>query len=171
MTVSRQQIDNVHVVQIERPEHRNAVDAATALRSQVALAIDTVGTAVRYELTGGAASRQRRPIALDNPVLWQDAPEPLGQTVATLPSTQSSKKVIALEQRWKFGGAVTPQAPSTEAASDAVARASATQSGMPIPRNPLPVRNRPGMAASRLSMSCTRCKCPTSYWALARSQR
>lgn len=31
MTVSRQQIDNIYVVQIERPEHRNAVDAATAL--------------------------------------------------------------------------------------------------------------------------------------------
>ena len=30
MTVSRRQIDNIHVVQIERPEHRNAVDAATA---------------------------------------------------------------------------------------------------------------------------------------------
>jgi enoyl-CoA hydratase len=30
MTVSRQQIDNIYVVQIERPEHRNAVDAATA---------------------------------------------------------------------------------------------------------------------------------------------
>jgi enoyl-CoA hydratase len=32
MTVSRQQIDNVYVVQIDRPEHRNAVDAATALQ-------------------------------------------------------------------------------------------------------------------------------------------
>jgi enoyl-CoA hydratase len=31
MTVSRRQIDNIHVVQIDRPEHRNAVDAATAL--------------------------------------------------------------------------------------------------------------------------------------------
>ena len=30
MTVSRRQVDNIHVVQIERPEHRNAVDAATA---------------------------------------------------------------------------------------------------------------------------------------------
>jgi len=32
MTVSRQQIDNIFVVQIDRPEHRNAVDAATALQ-------------------------------------------------------------------------------------------------------------------------------------------
>ena len=32
MTVSRQQIDNICVVTIERPEHRNAVDAATALQ-------------------------------------------------------------------------------------------------------------------------------------------
>jgi enoyl-CoA hydratase len=32
MTVSRQQIDNISVVTIERPEHRNAVDAATALQ-------------------------------------------------------------------------------------------------------------------------------------------
>jgi enoyl-CoA hydratase len=30
MTISRRQVDNIHVVQIERPEHRNAVDAATA---------------------------------------------------------------------------------------------------------------------------------------------
>ena len=30
MTISRRQIDNIFVVQIERPEHRNAVDAATA---------------------------------------------------------------------------------------------------------------------------------------------
>jgi enoyl-CoA hydratase len=30
MTVSRRQVDNIHVVQIDRPEHRNAVDAATA---------------------------------------------------------------------------------------------------------------------------------------------
>ena len=30
MTVSRRQIDNICVVTIERPEHRNAVDAATA---------------------------------------------------------------------------------------------------------------------------------------------
>jgi len=30
MTVSRRQIDNIYVVQIERPEVRNAVDAATA---------------------------------------------------------------------------------------------------------------------------------------------
>src|SRR5262245_52164805 len=32
MTVSRQQIDNIHVVTIERPGHRNAVDADTALQ-------------------------------------------------------------------------------------------------------------------------------------------
>lgn len=30
MTISRRQVDNIHVVQMERPEHRNAVDAATA---------------------------------------------------------------------------------------------------------------------------------------------
>lgn len=30
MTLSRRQVDNIHVVQIERPEHRNAVDGATA---------------------------------------------------------------------------------------------------------------------------------------------
>ena len=32
MTVSRQQIDNISVMTIERPEHRNAVDAATAMQ-------------------------------------------------------------------------------------------------------------------------------------------
>jgi enoyl-CoA hydratase len=30
MTVVRRQVDNVHIVEINRPEHRNAVDAATA---------------------------------------------------------------------------------------------------------------------------------------------
>ena len=30
MTVARRQVDNIHVVQIDRPEHRNAVDSATA---------------------------------------------------------------------------------------------------------------------------------------------
>jgi hypothetical protein len=58
------------------------IAAATAVKRQVALAIDTVGTAVRYELTGGSASRQRRPVALDNPVLWQDAPEPIAAPAA-----------------------------------------------------------------------------------------
>jgi len=32
MTVSRLQIDNIYIVTIARPEHRNAVDAATALQ-------------------------------------------------------------------------------------------------------------------------------------------
>ena len=30
MTISRRQVDNIHVVQLERPEDRNAVDATTA---------------------------------------------------------------------------------------------------------------------------------------------
>lgn len=30
MTISRRQVDNIHIVQIDRPEQRNAVDAATA---------------------------------------------------------------------------------------------------------------------------------------------
>ena len=49
--------------------------AAGALTKLIVTAIDTVGASARYELTGGAARLDRKAIALDNPVLWQDAPE------------------------------------------------------------------------------------------------
>src|SRR5437867_2971827 len=53
----------------------------------------------------------------------------------------------------------------------AVARPSAMQSGMPTPRNPLPVTNRPGCRASARSMASIRARWPTSCCALARSNR
>jgi hypothetical protein len=51
------------------------LDAASALKALVTVAIDTVGTSARYELTGGQSKTIRRPIDSDNPVDWQDAPE------------------------------------------------------------------------------------------------
>src|SRR5262249_52168572 len=51
------------------------LDAAGSLKNLVNVAIDTVGTAVRYELVGGANTRLRLAIGLNNPVAWQDAPE------------------------------------------------------------------------------------------------
>lgn len=74
-----------------------ALTAATAMRTQVAMAIDAVGVAVRYELTGGALTRTRRPVALDNPVLWQDAPEPL---------TSTSRKALLSHGGVTFVGAI-----------------------------------------------------------------
>ena len=50
--------------------------AAISVSHLIANAIDAVGTSARYELTGGTARLDRKSIALDNPVLWQDAPEP-----------------------------------------------------------------------------------------------
>lgn len=47
------------------------IDAATSLRPLVRVAIDSVGPSTRYELTGESTSRDRRPIDLANPVLWQ----------------------------------------------------------------------------------------------------
>jgi hypothetical protein len=98
-------------IDLDRGLIAKAVAAATTLGGQVALAIDTVGTAVRYELTGGGASRHRRPIALDNPVLWQDAAEPLAPAAAALVTTQSIANTIDFARRWKLGGAAAPQAP------------------------------------------------------------
>jgi hypothetical protein len=58
--------------------------AASALCKLIVTAIDTVGASARYELTGGAARLDRKAIALDNPVLWQDAPEtPMAAAVAS----------------------------------------------------------------------------------------
>src|SRR4051794_14328897 len=59
--------------------------AASSLSKLVGMAIDTVGTSARYELTGGATRMDRNAIALNNPVLWQDAPEtPMTTAVAPL---------------------------------------------------------------------------------------
>ncbi|HEY2372950.1 MAG TPA: papain-like cysteine protease family protein [Gaiellaceae bacterium] len=59
----------------ETPEARKVVAAAESLDGLVTLAIDTAGGAAYYDLTGGSQTRLRKPIAIDNPVQWQDAPE------------------------------------------------------------------------------------------------
>jgi hypothetical protein len=59
----------------ETPEARKVVAAAVSLDELVTLAIDTAGGSAYYDLTGGAQTRLRKPVALDNPVQWQDAPE------------------------------------------------------------------------------------------------
>jgi hypothetical protein len=48
--------------------------AATGMATQLTLAIDTVGTAVHYDLVGDTVTRTRQPVALDNLINWQDVP-------------------------------------------------------------------------------------------------
>lgn len=109
---------NIDTIDLDGGLVAKVIEAATALGSQVALAIDTVGTSVRYELAGGGASRQRRPIALDNPVLWQDAPEPLTQAAATLPppSQPQTRSVLWHGKFSKAGMSETPSATPAQAA-------------------------------------------------------
>jgi len=95
------------------------VDAAKAVAVQVAIAIDSVGTSVRYELAGGAGARQRRPIALDNPVLWQDAPEPLSQAATAPPSSGIQLSALDYLRQRKSGGAVISSTPSAVPGQDA----------------------------------------------------
>ncbi len=51
------------------------LNPANDLKDLLNVAIDSVGAAARYELVGGAAKRERKPIDLNNPVAWQDAPD------------------------------------------------------------------------------------------------
>ena len=86
------------------------VEAVKALRGHATLAMDAVGTAVRYELTGSAATRERKPVALNNPVQWQDAPEPLavaesGSGVAGIHPTATSSMLARAHWPGKFGEA------------------------------------------------------------------
>jgi hypothetical protein len=90
------------------------VEAAAAMRTQVVLAIDAVGVAVRYELTGGTLTRSRKPVTLDNPVLWQDAPEPLTATSRLNPMTGViAHSALTGTKLSKFGSAIltSPGAP------------------------------------------------------------
>jgi hypothetical protein len=57
------------------PAEEQILSAAAALKTLVTLAIDSVGTSARYELTGGQTKTERRPIDSDIPVEWQDAPD------------------------------------------------------------------------------------------------
>ncbi len=86
------------------------VKAAGDLKDLIRRAIDTVGTAVRYELAGGTATLQRQPVALDNPIRWQDAPEPGSvqrPLIATI-GTGARLKNIAFERPGALGGFYLP---------------------------------------------------------------
>lgn len=64
------------------------VGLAEALRPLVELAVDTVGSAVRFELLGETGTRRRAPIGLTNPVEWQ-----LGRPDGDGPTTSFSQAV------------------------------------------------------------------------------
>src|SRR5262245_1270636 len=86
------------------------VKAAGDLKDLIRPAIDTVGTAVRYELAGGTATLKRQPVALNNPIRWQDAPEPSSvrrPLIATI-GMGASLKNIAFERRGALGGFYLP---------------------------------------------------------------
>lgn len=105
MSVSRQQIDNICVVQIERPEHRNAVDAATAL--QLAAAFREFDADPRSDvaiLTGAAghfcAGADLKAYALgDRRKVTADGDGPMGPTRLRL-----SKPVIAAVEGYAVAG-------------------------------------------------------------------
>jgi len=48
------------------------LEKARPLCDMITTAIDALGAAARYELTGGAGKRARRPVDLDNLIAWQD---------------------------------------------------------------------------------------------------
>jgi enoyl-CoA hydratase len=105
MTVSRQQIDNIYVVQIERPEQRNAVDAATAL--QLAAAFREFDTDPRSDvaiLTGAAghfcAGADLKAYARgDRRQVSEEGDGPMGPT-----RMQLSKPVIAAVEGYAVAG-------------------------------------------------------------------
>jgi enoyl-CoA hydratase len=105
VSVSRQQFDNVLVVQIERPEHRNAVDSATALelaaafrefdadaRSDVAILTGAAGHFCAGADLKAYARGDRRKVA-------QDGDGPMGPTRMRL-----SKPVIAAIEGYAVAG-------------------------------------------------------------------
>ena len=106
MTVSRRQVDNVHVVQIDRPEHRNAVDAATA--RQLADAFREFDADERSDvaiLTGAAESllRRRRSQGVSRAAtaarVTEEGDGPMGPTRMRL-----SKPVIAAVEGYAVAG-------------------------------------------------------------------
>jgi hypothetical protein len=79
---------------LENPEVRRVVTAAESLDALVTMAIDAAGGSVYYELTSGSQTQLRKPIALNNAVEWEDAPEsPVAALVAA--STGSSASASA----------------------------------------------------------------------------
>ena len=77
------------------PEGITVIESAKSLKALIALAIDTLGTSVRFELTGGVATRSRQPVGLTNPIEWQDAPEPQIQNLLQ-PLNKSLIKIVPL---------------------------------------------------------------------------
>ena len=91
--------------------------AASSLSGLIGNAIDTVGTSARYELTGGAATRDRKAIALDNPVLWQDAPEtPMAAAVGS--PLMGALAGFAAARSLRLGGMMRLGTPSTPVAAN-----------------------------------------------------
>jgi enoyl-CoA hydratase len=105
MTVTRQQIDNICVVQIERPEQRNAVDAATA--QQLAAAFREFDADPRSDvaiLTGAAghfcAGADLKAYARgDRRKVTEEGDGPMGPTRMNL-----SKPVIAAVEGYAVAG-------------------------------------------------------------------
>jgi hypothetical protein len=54
---------------------QQVIEVGKQLLEVVEEAIDSLGSSARYELRGSGSTRTRKPIGLDNPILWQDAPE------------------------------------------------------------------------------------------------
>jgi hypothetical protein len=67
------------------PEADQTIDVAAGLVPLVTQAIDTVGTSVQYDLVGDTTTRTRLQVALNNPVGWQDAPEPVHAPASSHP--------------------------------------------------------------------------------------
>ncbi|MBE3016083.1 hypothetical protein IL992_44095 [Microbispora sp. NEAU-D428] len=59
------------------PQAVEVLDAAAGTIPLVTQAIDTVGTSVHYDLVGDTTTRPRLPVGLNNPIGWQDPPEPV----------------------------------------------------------------------------------------------
>ena len=89
------------------PDGDKVVRESKSLKDQIQLAIDTVGTAVRYELNGGTATRQRQPVALSNAILWQNPPEvsPAPQPLLAMANTDVGAALLAEFRGREFTGA------------------------------------------------------------------
>ena len=89
------------------PDGDKVARESKSLKDQIQLAIDTVGTAVRYELNGGTATRQRQPVALSNAILWQNPPElsPAPQPLLAMANTGVGAAVLVGLRGREFTGA------------------------------------------------------------------
>ena len=105
MAVSRQQIDNIYVVTIERPAHRNAVDAATALQLAAAFRefdVDPRSDVAILTGTGGhfcAGADLKAYARGDRRQVTEEGDGPMGPTRLRL-----SKPVIAAVEGYAVAG-------------------------------------------------------------------